>query len=125
MRDGLGIRCAVYGGGWSKPIYFVSDLGMPGVPRLSESDIRELHRILRYAGTATLRFATVSTARGSDYIVFDPHGVPLCSGTTGSEFYVLNGACNEVFYPAEYGDSTNAASGPQSRRPWMPSGGDC
>ncbi|HEV3152284.1 MAG TPA: hypothetical protein VGZ02_00610 [Candidatus Baltobacteraceae bacterium] len=119
FRSGYGIRCAVRWGGKTPPIFRAADYGKPGVPALHDGELRELRTIEKYVMTPTLRFVLLPYGGSHRLIVFDPLRADMCAANTGSEFYVLNGACNELYYPAEYGDSTNASTGCQAPRPWV------
>ena len=101
--------------------YLVSDIGKPGMPRLSVSERAMIERVRRYVHSRTLRFAWVdhSTTMGEP-IVFDAYDGP-CEVWAGG-YQVLNGFCNEYYEPGENPYSTHAAPGGCYRappRPWM------
>jgi hypothetical protein len=87
------------------PVFLVSDLGKPGVPRLTAKQVQMLLAIERNLRSPTLRF--VFAQSGSDHssapelVVFDAINGP-CSAIT--EYRVLNGDCNELW------DSTESAT---------------
>lgn len=103
------------------PIYAVSDMGKPGVPKLTTDQLALIKRIQRYVHSSTLSFAFVPTRPqwlGGPFIVFDATQGP-CIDVAGA-YPVLNGV--HEFY--EDGDNPFVTkTGPPevegTRAPWM------
>ena len=80
--------------------YLASDVGKPGVPKLSKDEMRALREIEREHPSKYLRVAWVG--RGgtvTGMIVFDAFDGPCETWPAG--YHVINGACNEYYEPGE------------------------
>jgi hypothetical protein len=104
--------------------YSIDELGKPGVPDLTGSEDRVLHRIERYVRPGTLRFAWVDAWKPNDFIVFDATDGPCADFALGYE--VLNGPCDQFYEPGENPYATHAgpAEGVSCKRPWGTETGD-
>lgn len=111
VRVGAGIACYV-NGSIGPPSYNARDLGKAHVPVLSSPELKMLRRIMIYVHPTTLRFAHVA----GEFIVFDALDGP-CSG---SNYFVLNGDCNEFYSPTDDFSGTRAGTGCWNPpRPWI------
>lgn len=114
VRRGLGVICDNYGR-TSPTSYLVYDIGKPGIPKISKTNLIMLHQMMEYVHPSTLRFAYV----GGRFIVFDARS-GACSGT---QYAVLNAKwCNEIYVPADADNKIFAGPGGcfTQPRPWIP-----
>ncbi len=110
-HSGAGVQCVPYGK--TEPqgprSYLVSDLGNPGVPDLSRSELNTLRSIQRYVHSRLLRFAFVGQY-GGEFIIFNAKLGPCLDAAGG--YRVLNGAfCNSFYEPGEDPWGTKAEPG--------------
>jgi hypothetical protein len=99
--------------------YAVADVGKPGFPSLSPTELATVRRMQeQYADAKSLRIVWVESAAGPHHmIVFDAYDGP-CEVWAGG-YSVLNGTCNEFYQPGENPYHTHAGTGcyPNDPRP--------
>jgi hypothetical protein len=79
--------------------YRVKDIGRPSFPTLTSEEAALVKRVTHYVTSDTLRIAWVDRATTpKGFIIFDASDGPC---TTGQQYRVLNGSCNEVYEPGE------------------------
>lgn len=112
---GLQTICRVDGKDFP-PSYLVSDLGEPGVPKLTSTQVHQLREISRYVHSATVRFQTVN----GHFLVYNASLGPCMLAAPG--YWVLNtDACNLYFMPADEWEGPSAVPGCYTpKRPWIP-----
>jgi hypothetical protein len=98
--------------------YRVKDVGRPSFPTLTSEEAALVKRVTHYVTSDTLRIAWVDRATTpKGFIIFDASDGPC---TTGQQYRVLNGTCNEVYEPGEnpYGTFPMPDCFP-TKRPWL------
>jgi hypothetical protein len=113
----LGVACRDYAqsasltGDYS---YLVSEIGRPGVPRPSRSEIETVNRIKKYVHSKHLRFEYL----GRQFIVYDATHGPCDTGAPA--YLVLNApGCNLYYSPTDDFDSPKAIPDPNcTPEPW-------
>ena len=116
LSVGAGLACR-YEGVIGPPSYRVSDLGRPGVPRLSSSERSLLQKIEKTVPSQRLRFAHLNDG----FIVFPADQGRLCDPDAPPFIDLSARACN-AYYPALYSPYySKAAMGcVNPPRPWIP-----
>ncbi len=107
VRIGAGVAC-YRNGVVGPPSFLVADLGKPGVPRLSASDLAIVKRFAD-SPRASLRFIHLPLAQPK-LVVFIASLADLCNPTL-PPFKDLTGSCNQYYSPLEDMDRTSAAPG--------------
>ena len=115
VQIGSGTACYL-NGHTSAASFSVSDIGRPGVPKVSPSDLSMLHAIMHYVHTRTLRFVFLS----GKFYIYDA-SVGLCNPSP-SGYYVLNASsCNVYYQPPLDLKAPHAVPGCWNvPRPWIP-----
>lgn len=108
---GAGVSCR--DGTLGPPSYRASDLGKPGVPKVTGKNLVTLEKLERTASSPTLRFAYVD----GEFIIYDAFNGP-CSRIV--PYSVMNGACSEEYAPVDRPNHTFSAGEcfEKHPRPW-------
>lgn len=113
---GRGIACRINGHQFGPLSYSARDVGRKGVPKLSPTDLSELHQIERYVHSPNLRFAFET----GTFIVFNAMLGPCYGGAPG--YQVLNGAtCKASWAPTDGLGALPDCFNPP--RPWVKNDG--
>jgi hypothetical protein len=123
LRTKYGIGCMgdVAPGATPNPLppplsFAVKDIGKPGMPALSGSEIKAVRRIERIAPSPALRFAWVQGRDKAEFIIFNASDGPCEVEAAG--YQVLNGSCNEFYQPGENPYHTHAVPDCSWTKPW-------
>jgi hypothetical protein len=115
VHVGLGVACSS-NGALGPTSYPVTDIGRPGVPKISSANLAMLKAIQRYVHPKTLMFAYVPGV--VPFVVYDASN-GVCSG---GQYMVLNAkACNAFYAPTDVRYGVGAMIGCLAApRPWIP-----